>query len=58
MFVTEETLTPLLGVSVLQRAQDEVTRLASLEKTQKASAVYLGKSGTSAWQLFDGHEMN
>lgn len=43
---------------MLQRAQDEVTLLASLEKTQKASVAYLGKSGTSAWQLFDGHEMN
>lgn len=58
MFVTQETLPPLSGVNVLQRAQDEVTLLASLEKTQKASAAYLGKSGTNAWQLFDGHEMN
>lgn len=58
MFVTQETLTWLSGVSVLQRARDEVTLLASLEKTHKAGAVPLGKSGTSAWQLFDGHEMN
>lgn len=58
VFVTQETLTLLSGVSVLQRAQDEVTLLASLEKTRRASTVYLGKSGTSDWQLFDGHEMN
>lgn len=58
VFVTQETLPPLSGVSVLERAQDEVTLLASLEKTQKASTLCLGKSGTSTWQLSDGHEMN
>jgi len=43
---------------MLERAQHEVSLLASLEKTREARAVHLWKSGTSSQQLSNGHEMN